>query len=115
MSIRRELRSRRVPRRSTSLVTSSGLASYGRSLCEPLATVWSIASGISTTIVFLAYFGTLEVASVVLVVPLFQLTPLVVVALSVLFLSRRFERMSWCIGVAAIVVVIGAAVVSVSN
>lgn len=82
---------------------------------QTTSTAWYIAGGISTTIAFLAYFGALEVAPVVLVMPLLQLTPLIVVVLSALFLPRRLEHVSWRIGAAAIVVVVGAAVVSVSG
>jgi len=77
------------------------------------ATGWYIAGGISTTIGFVAYFAALELGSVALVMPLLQLTPLIVVVLSALFLPQRLERVTWRVAVSATVVVVGAAIVSV--
>jgi len=79
------------------------------------STAWYVGGGISTTLAFVAYFAALELAPVVVVMPLLQLTPLLVVALSALFLPRRLERVTWRVGVAAAVVVVGATLVSVSG
>ena len=79
------------------------------------STGWYVAGGISTTIGFLAYFAALEVAPVVLVMPLLQLTPLLVVVLSLLFLPRSLEHVTWRVGASALVVVVGATVVSLSG
>ncbi len=76
-------------------------------------TAWFVAAGISTTIGFTAYFAALEIGSVALVMPLLQLTPLIVVALSALFLPQRLERVTWRVTASAIVVVVGATIVSV--
>ncbi|SER69549.1 DMT family transporter [Natrinema salaciae] len=77
------------------------------------STAWYVAGGLSTTVGFVAYFAALAVAPVVLVMPLLQLTPLLVVVLSVLFLPRRLERVTWRVTASAVVVVLGATVVSV--
>jgi uncharacterized membrane protein len=70
---------------------------------------------VSTTIGFATYFAALEIGSVALVMPLLQLTPLIVVGLSALFLPQRLERVTWRVTASAIVVVIGATVVSVAS
>ncbi|ADD06240.1 DMT superfamily transport protein [Natrialba magadii ATCC 43099] len=79
------------------------------------ATFWYVAAGVSTTVAFVAYFAALEIAPVVVVMPLLQLTPLFVVVLSALFLPTRLEHVSWRVGVAAVIVVLGASFVSVSG
>lgn len=79
------------------------------------STAWFVAGGVSTTVGFVAYFAALEVAPVVLVMPLLQLTPLIVVGCSVLFLPRRLERVTWRVGASAAVVVVGATLVSLSG
>ncbi|MWV41367.1 DMT family transporter [Natrialba sp. INN-245] len=79
------------------------------------STAWYVAAGVSTTIGFVAYFAALEVAPVVLVMPLLQLTPLLVAGLSVVFLPRRLERVTWRVGASAFVVVVGATAVSLSG
>ena len=79
------------------------------------STAWYVAGGVSTTVAFIAYFGALEIAPVVVVIPLLQLTPLLVVVLSVPLLPRRLERVTWPVGVAALVVVVGATIVSLTG
>ena len=79
------------------------------------STAWFLAGGVSTTVGFVAYFAALEIAPVVIVMPLLQLTPLLVVVLSVLFLPRRLERVTWRVGAAALVVVVGTTLVSLSG
>jgi len=91
------------------------IGSLGRVPVWSRSTAWYVGGGISTTLAFVAYFAALEVAPVVVVMPLLQLTPLLVVALSALFLPRRLERVTWKVGVAAAVVVVGATLVSVSG
>ncbi|RQG92248.1 EamA family transporter [Natrarchaeobius chitinivorans] len=79
------------------------------------STGWYVGGGISTTVGFLSYFAALEFAPVVVVIPLLQLTPLLVVVLSLLFLPARLERVNWRVGTSALVVVVGATVVSLSG
>ncbi|SFB69882.1 Uncharacterized membrane protein [Halobiforma haloterrestris] len=76
---------------------------------------WYVGAGIATTVGFLAYFAALEVAPVVIVMPFLQLTPLLVVVLSILLLPSHLERVSWRVVAAAVLVVIGATFVSVSG
>ncbi|MFP8958376.1 EamA family transporter [Natrialbaceae archaeon A-CW3] len=73
---------------------------------------WHVGAGLATTIALLAYFSALESAPVVLVVPVVQTSPLIVVALSAVILPSRLERVSWRLITAALIVVIGATVVS---
>lgn len=77
------------------------------------STKWYVGAGAASTTGFLAYFSALEVAPVVIVVPLLQTTPLWVAAVSAVFLPSRLERVTWRLVAAAVVVVIGAAIVSV--
>nr|WP_243637883.1 EamA family transporter [Natrarchaeobius chitinivorans] len=79
------------------------------------ATAWYVGAGVSTTAGFLAYFAALEVAPVVIVMPLLQLTPLIVAGLSMVFLPQRLERVTWRVGASALIVVIGATLVSLSG
>nr|WP_306052054.1 hypothetical protein [Natronococcus sp. AD5] len=57
-------------------------------------TAWYVAGGISTTIGFLRTSPRSRSPPVVLVVPLLQLTPLLVVVLSALFLPRRLDALA---------------------
>ncbi|MFP9192812.1 EamA family transporter [Natronosalvus vescus] len=79
------------------------------------STAWYVAAGVSSAIGLVTYFAALEVAPVVIVVPLLQTTPLLVVVLSALFLPQRLERVTLLTVVAALVVVGGAILVSVSG
>lgn len=76
-------------------------------------TKWYVGAGVTSTIGIVAVFAALEVAPVVLVVPLVQISPLIVVVLSAIFLPRRLERVTWQLVAGAIVVVVGAILVSV--
>lgn len=73
-----------------------------------------IAAGLSNTGFLLAYYSALEVAPVVLVAPIMQLSPLIVVALSAVFL-RRLERVTPRLVAASLVVVAGAIAVTISS
>ncbi len=76
---------------------------------------WYLAAGVASTAALLVYFLALEVAPVVVVVPIVQVAPLIVLVLSRAFLPRGLERVTWDLTVAATVVVVGAIVVSVSG
>ena len=76
---------------------------------------WYVAAGVASTLALGAYFLALEIAPVVVVVPIIQVSPLAVLVLSYLFLPRGLERVTWDLAVAASVVVAGAVVVSVSG
>ncbi|RQG88823.1 DMT family transporter [Natrarchaeobius halalkaliphilus] len=79
------------------------------------STAWYVGAGVSTTVGFLAYFSALEIAPVVIVMPLLQLTPLIVALISMVFLPQRLERVTWPVVASALVVVVGAALVSLSG
>lgn len=85
-----------------------------RALLTP-ALGWFVGAGLAGTAALLAYFGALSVAPVVIVIPLIQTAPLVVVVLSLLFVPRRLERVTWRLGAAAATVVVGAILVSISG
>jgi drug/metabolite transporter (DMT)-like permease len=76
---------------------------------------WYVAAGVASTVALLVYFLALEVAPVVVVVPIVQVSPLIVLVLSSAFLPRGLERVTWDLTVAATLVVVGAIVVSVSG
>lgn len=92
---------------------SAWTGSLGTVSVRSASTLWYVTGGLSTTVGFVAYFAALTVSPVVLVMPLLQLTPLLVVALSVCFLPQRLERVTWRVTGSAIVVVAGATIVSV--
>lgn len=69
---------------------------------------WLVAAGVANTLFLLGYYGALELEPVSLVVPLVQSSPLVVILLSVLFVSDDLERITWRLGVGALVAVAGA-------
>lgn len=76
---------------------------------------WSVAAGVVGAVAYLAYLGALSVAPVVVVLPVFQTTPLLVAALSFVFLTRRLEAVTWRLGAAAAMVVAGASLVSLAG
>lgn len=76
---------------------------------------WYLGAGITSTVGIGAYFAALEITPVVIVVPLLQTSPLLVVVLSAIFLPRRLERVTFRLLAAACVVVVGATVVSLSG
>lgn len=76
---------------------------------------WYVAAGVASTLALGAYFLALEIAPVVVVVPIIQVSPLAVLVFSYAFLPRGLERVTWDLAVAASVVVAGAVVVSVSG
>ena len=76
-------------------------------------TAWYLAAGVTGAVGIVAYFAALDVSPVVIVVPLIQISPLLVLLLSWIFMPQRLERLNWKLFAAAIVVVIGASVVGV--
>lgn len=76
---------------------------------------WYIGAGVATTAGLLAAFAALETAPVVIVAPIVQTSPLIVVALSALFLPKTLEKATARIVIAALMVVVGATVVTLSG
>lgn len=74
---------------------------------------WYVGAGIAATVAFVAYLLALEVTTVVVVMPILQTNPLIVLVLSTLFLPAHLERVTWRLGVAACIIVLGATIVSV--
>ncbi len=76
---------------------------------------WYVAAGVTSAIGLLTYFAALEAAPVVIAIPIIQTAPLLVIVLSVLFLPQRLERVTWRLIAAAVIVVVGATLVSLSG
>jgi len=79
------------------------------------STKWYLGAGLTTTAGLISYFTALEFAPVVVVVPIMQTTPLLVVVLSAILLPKRLENVNYIVGVAAVVVVIGTGLVALSG
>lgn len=75
-------------------------------------TRWLVAAGISNTIFICGYYGALSLAPVTFVVPFVQTSPLIVVGLSMAFLSD-LEHTTWRLAAGAVTVVVGAITVTV--
>lgn len=73
---------------------------------------WYLLAGLFSTTFLLTYFSALAVAPVVLVAPFIQLSPLVVLAVSVLFL-RQLEPVTWRLTAGATLLVVGAVAITV--
>lgn len=86
---------------------------FGRILQRP-ALKWYVGVGVANTVGIGLYFAALAVAPVVIVMPMLQMAPLIVVALSIVFLPGRLERVSRPLLLAVAVIVLGAMLVSVS-
>lgn len=69
---------------------------------------WLVAAGVANTLFLLGYYSALELEPVSLVVPLVQSSPLVVILLSVLFVSDDLERITWRLAAGALIAVAGA-------
>ncbi len=76
---------------------------------------WYIGAGITASLGLVLYFAALEVAPVVIVVPILQMMPLFVLVLSLLFLPQQLENVTPRLFAAAVVVVVGATMVSLSG
>ncbi len=76
---------------------------------------WYLGAGVAGTLALVGYFAALAVAPVVVVVPILQAAPLLVVGLSAVFLPRGLERVTPRLVAAATAVVVGTVVVSLSG
>lgn len=76
---------------------------------------WFLGAGVAGTLALVGYFAALAVAPVVVVVPILQAAPLLVVGLSAVFLPRGLERVTPRLVAAAVAVVVGTVVVSLSG
>ena len=73
---------------------------------------WYLGAGLTSGIGIITLFAALETAPVVLVIPLLQTVPLLVLILSLMFMPRRLELITMRLVIGALVVVIGAMLVS---
>lgn len=85
-----------------------------RTIVSDPALRWYLGAGAISALAFVTYFAALDVAPVVVVIPIFDAVPLLVVVFSAAFMPRHLERVTWRVGVAAIVVVSGAVLVTLS-
>lgn len=76
---------------------------------------WYLGAGVAGTLALVGYFAALAVAPVVVVVPILQAAPLLVVGLSAVLLPQGLERVTPRLVVAATAVVVGTVVVSLSG
>lgn len=74
---------------------------------------WYALAGIANTLFLIGYYIGLELAPVNVVVPIIITNALFVIVLSALFMPRRLERVTWRLVAAALVVVVGAMIVTV--
>lgn len=75
---------------------------------------WYLLAGVANTAFLLTYYAALEIAPVVLVVPIIQLSPLLVALLSYVFL-KRLETVTLPLVLSSLVVVAGAILVSLNG
>lgn len=75
-------------------------------------TKWYVAAAVMNTLSVLGYYAALNVSRVVIVTPITQTSPLLVAILAYAFLSH-LEHITWRLVVAACLVVVGAAVITV--
>lgn len=75
---------------------------------------WYIAAALAGSVAWVTYFAALDLAPVIVVIPIFDSVPLLVVAFSALFMPRQLERVTWRVFGAAVAVVIGAVIVTLS-
>lgn len=73
---------------------------------------WYLGAGLTSGAGIVALFAALETAPVVIVIPIIQTSPLIVVILSMLFLPKRIEFVTPRLIAGAVVVVVGATLVS---
>lgn len=85
-----------------------------RAIAGDASARWYVAAGVCGALAWLAYFAALDLAPVVVVIPIFDSTPLLVVAFSALFMPTHLERVTWRVAGAAVAVVTGAIIVSLS-
>lgn len=76
---------------------------------------WYVAAGVASTVGFVGYLLGLEASTVVVVVPIMQTNPLMVLVLSALFLPARLEAVTWKLLGSACVIVVGATVVALAG
>ena len=76
---------------------------------------WYGGAGVASTVGLLAYFGAIASAPVVVAIPIIHTAPLIVIALSVVFLPQYLEQITWRLVLAAAFVVTGASLVTFSG
>lgn len=78
-------------------------------------TYWAILAGAVGALAYVFYVTALSMAPVVIVLPLFQTTPVLVAGLSLAFMPRHLERVSVRLLAGAATVVVGATLVSLAG
>lgn len=88
-----------------------GTLRFDTLLGEP-HTKWYLAAAVANTLSVLGYYAALKVSRVVIVAPITQTSPLLVAVLAYVFLSH-LEHITWRLVSASVLVVVGAAVVTI--
>ena len=76
---------------------------------------WFFLAGLTNTVFLLGFYLALELAPVNVVAPLVVSSTLFVILLSAIFMPERLERVTWKLASAAVIVVIGVYVITVSG
>ncbi|WP_436348379.1 GRP family sugar transporter [Natronorubrum sp. FCH18a] len=84
----------------------------GRELLTASNTKWFAAAGVGNTLFLIGYYVALDLAPVNVVAPIIVTNTLFVVLLSALFMPQRLETVSWRLGIAAAIVVVGVVLIT---
>ena len=76
---------------------------------------WFALAGVANTLFLVGYYGALEIAPVSVVTPIVVTNTLFVVVLSAFFMPDRLERVTWKLVGAAVGVVVGVVVITISG
>lgn len=76
---------------------------------------WFVLAGLANTLFLVCYYVALSIAPVNVVMPIVITNTLFVVVLSAAFMPERLERVTWPVGLAATVVVVGVALITVQG
>jgi drug/metabolite transporter (DMT)-like permease len=77
--------------------------------------IWYLGAGILGTFSLVGYFAALMLSPVVVVVPIMQVAPLIVVGISAVLLPQRLEAVSWRLAAASTAIVCGSMIVVVAG
>ena len=76
---------------------------------------WLVGAGLANTVFLLGYYAALETEPVATIVPLVQSSPLLVIAISIAFVSDDLERVTWRLTAGALIAMMGAIGVTLSG
>jgi DME family drug/metabolite transporter len=76
---------------------------------------WFVLAGIANTLFLVGYYLGLEIAPVSVIVPIHITSTLFVVILSMIFMPRRLEQVTWQLAAASTVVVVGVVIITATG